>query len=63
MASIDTVLIVNVHAIIGGQCKWTKLGEFMEIPFYVAACGGSGAVPSIVSTFEYCPWCGLEIKL
>ena len=57
-------MIVNVHTIIGGQCKWTRVGEFLNHPFYVASCGGSGSMlMSVVTTFEYCPWCGLEIKL
>lgn len=62
MASADDLYIhVNVHAIIGGKCQWTRIGEFLQIPFYVASCGGSGNVGAIVASFEYCPWCGLEI--
>jgi hypothetical protein len=62
--STDMVVIVNLHAIIGGKCRWTQIGEpFCGIQFYVAECGDSGSVSAIVNRFEYCPFCGLEILL
>lgn len=64
MADANTTLVVNVAVLFGGQCRWTRVGEFLNAPFFVASCGGSGSVMmSVVTTFEFCPWCGLEVKL